>query len=52
MDLNEIKRMQAEKDFMMRNEGQSPYQLDKIKDPFGGMYGNDPNSDQVTPYPY
>lgn len=50
MDLNEIKRMQAEKDFMMRNEGQVPdmFRMDN----FGGIYGDDPNGGQVTPYPY
>lgn len=43
MDLEEIERMRDEKDFMMRNEGAYP---------FSGQYGEDPNSDEVTPYPY
>lgn len=43
MDIEDVKRYQAEKDYLMRNEG---------KNPFGGPFGIDPNSDQVTPYPY
>ena len=46
MDLKEIQGMQAEKDFMMRNEGPASDYSDL------DGYVSYPDSDQVAPYPY
>lgn len=48
MHISEVKRMQEEKDHLMRNEGKHPANRNEVNqfdhDNFGGMHGIDQNA--------
>lgn len=48
MNISDVKRMQHEKDHLMRYEGKHPANYNEVDhmmhDNFGGMHGIDPNS--------
>lgn len=51
MHINEVKRMQEEKEHLMRHEGKHPANYNEAEkmnnDNWGGMHGVDPNSHGV-----